>query len=572
MRLIDGSSSRAVLIGASEFIDPALPDLPAVLNNLDDLEEVLTDKSRTGLPPEHCTVLRDPNDPDSLGEALEAAAGQAQDMLLVYYAGHGLLDRNNELYLSVPRSRRKRASLSAIPFGYIREVMRDSPAANRIMILDCCFSGRAIDDAMSDASSILSGQIDITGTYTLTSTSANAPALAPDGSRWTAFTGELLRLFREGVAEPVEWLTLDLIYRHLRSALARQGLPQPEQRGTQTAGLAALTRNPQLHRNWDSVASPEISAAHAFPNNDLFGLLGWKGVATFDPAAAWQPRPPWKMLRIPFGVTEHGHPIELDIKQDTSGGDGPHGICVGSTGSGKIELLRTIILALMMTHGPDQLAVMITDADSGLDIFERAPHIHPSSIGGLARTEPGWIDHIFNALDTELRYRADTLKNTGTKDIWEYNQMRSSGKDLQPLPVLLVVVDDFTNVFASKPTFIDLVMEIGRIGRSLGVHLLMASYGLKQGDLRNLESCLSYRIGLRVNFSADSNRALGIPDAANLPLGGGHGYLRRPNSIERFRNSYVSGQANLGGEFKGMTELQVAVQIMINYSNRDSQI
>jgi len=242
VRLPDGLRSRAVLLGTSQYVDPNLPPLPAVRNNLSDLAAVLTSPDGTGLPVEHCAVLPDQTDVEVLGAQLETVAAQAQDLLLVYYAGHGLVDAKGKLYLALPRTRRDQLRWTGLPFSHVQDVILDSPAANRVLILDCCFAGRAIE-AMSDPQSVVSGQIEIAGTYTLTSTSANAVSHAPKDARHTAFTGQLLDVLRSGTADQDELLTLSVIYRNLLRSLASHGMPRPEQRGTLTADLLALAPN-----------------------------------------------------------------------------------------------------------------------------------------------------------------------------------------------------------------------------------------------------------------------------------------------------------------------------------------
>src|SRR5690606_24713897 len=125
---------------------------------------------------------------------------------------------------------------------------------------------------------------------------------------------------------------------------------------------------------------------------------------------------------------------------------------------------------------------------------------------------------------------------------FEYERARAAGEPLAPMPSLLVVCDEFSELLAAKPDFIDLFVMIGRLGRSLGVHLLLASQRLEEGKLRGLDTHLSYRIGLRTFSAAESRIVLGVQDAYELPNAPGHGYLKTDTqTMRRFRAAYVSG-------------------------------
>jgi ATP-dependent Clp protease protease subunit len=148
------------------------------------------------------------------------------------------------LYLGIATTDLDRPRYSALPFTWVRDELLDSRASTKVLVLDCCFSGRAINDFMADRGSLVLGQIDVKGTYTLTSTSANTAALAPVGARYTAFTGELLSLLRDGIpAGPAE-LDLHSIYRQLRHRMEVKGWPIPKQLGTDNVHGLALGRNP----------------------------------------------------------------------------------------------------------------------------------------------------------------------------------------------------------------------------------------------------------------------------------------------------------------------------------------
>jgi uncharacterized protein YjbI with pentapeptide repeats len=238
--LPDPGRSRAVLIGASTYRH--LEDLPAVRNNLPGLRDVLVAPALGGLPADNCTVMAEPARPVDLYRTLYKQAAAAEDTLLVYFAGHGRTGSRNELFLCLPGTDPDELPYSAWPYDELRRVVADSRATKKVVILDCCFSGRAIADQAGDEETIL-GQVGIEGTYTLTATAANVVALAPPGERYTAFTGTLLGLLNEGIPGGPELLTFGQIYPRLQYALTSRQLPRPRQQGSDTIAHLALTRN-----------------------------------------------------------------------------------------------------------------------------------------------------------------------------------------------------------------------------------------------------------------------------------------------------------------------------------------
>ncbi|MEU9123440.1 YDG/SRA domain-containing protein [Streptomyces sp. NPDC048506] len=235
-RYLDPVQSRAVLIGASNFAETdGLPSIPAVSDNLEGLRAALTSSTTGSLTAEHCTLLRDPLAASEVGQAL-ARSAEATDVLFVYYSGHGLVDERGRLYLSLSSTRPDQLRWTALPFDALREELAASPAAIRILVLDCCFSGRAIE-AMSDSHGAITGQIDVAGTYTMTSTTANATSYAPAGAKYTAFTHALLEALHGE-----ETLTLDEIFREVELTLMSRGLPRPQRRAINAAGNLILTK------------------------------------------------------------------------------------------------------------------------------------------------------------------------------------------------------------------------------------------------------------------------------------------------------------------------------------------
>ncbi|MEU6669217.1 caspase family protein [Streptomyces sp. NPDC046727] len=237
-RFPDGDASRAVLIGCSDFDDIDLPAIPAVKSNLTDLRSALTDQTHGILPPEHCRVLADPADHRSVGMALAQAAREADDLLLVYYTGHGLLDEDGLLHLALSSTDPGHVGFTGVPADLVKRYLGRARARLRVLVLDCCFSGRAVA-AMTESGSLLSAQLEVSGTYTLTSTTATAPSHAPPGQRHSAFTAALL----DALNQP-EPLTLDDIHQHIDTVLHGMGLPRPQRRSVNAAGDLALVRGP----------------------------------------------------------------------------------------------------------------------------------------------------------------------------------------------------------------------------------------------------------------------------------------------------------------------------------------
>lgn len=250
--LPDGS--RVVLIGASRFTDSSLADLPAVRNNLDGLASCFQDPALWGLPPAHCVVVRDPVYLDDLIDPVHDAASEAEDTLIVYYSGHGLIDHDtNELLLALVNSRPGRSHKS-VPYEYVRRDVSRARAKRRVVILDCCYSGKALG-GMSDASSVVADQASADGTYLLASAPPNQQALSPPGEHFTAFTGELVSLLRGGLPDAGPELSLDTVYKHIYFALRDRSRPEPQRRAGNTAGDLALARN----RRWQTGLEQPVS-------------------------------------------------------------------------------------------------------------------------------------------------------------------------------------------------------------------------------------------------------------------------------------------------------------------------
>ncbi|MGH4014314.1 MAG: type VII secretion protein EccCa [Pseudonocardiaceae bacterium] len=286
------------------------------------------------------------------------------------------------------------------------------------------------------------------------------------------------------------------------------------------------------------------------PPADFTALLGITDPSLLDLDRLWRPRSERDFLRVPLGVDAAGRPTLLDLKESAQLGMGPHGLCVGATGSGKSELLRTLVLALVATHPPEQLSLVLVDYKGGATFapFTALPHV-AGLITNLA-ADASLVERMYTSLDGEVLRRQQLLADAGKlTDIGEYTLRRAQRPELPPLGYLLVIIDEFGELLTAKPEFVELFLRIGRIGRSIGVHLLLSSQRVEQGKLRGLETHLSYRIGLRTLSEMESRAVLDTPDACHLPSLPGNGYLKVDVTVyEKFKAAYVSGPLPDGSE------------------------
>ena len=283
---------------------------------------------------------------------------------------------------------------------------------------------------------------------------------------------------------------------------------------------------------------------------DFTELMGVGDAGSVDAAHGRRPRPVNERLRVPIGLGAGGEPVLLDLKEAALEGMGPHGLVVGATGSGKSELLRTLVLGLALTHSSETLNFVLADFKGGATFAGMADLPHTSAVITNMAEELSLVDRMRDAVTGELNRRQELLRSAGNyAGVRDYERARAAGAPLEPLPSLLLVIDEFSELLTAKPDFIEMFIQIGRIGRSLGVHLLLASQRLEEGRLRGLDTHLSYRIGLRTFSAAESRAALGVADAYHLPPVPGVGYLKfGTGEMARFKAAYVSGPYRAGGD------------------------
>jgi S-DNA-T family DNA segregation ATPase FtsK/SpoIIIE len=284
----------------------------------------------------------------------------------------------------------------------------------------------------------------------------------------------------------------------------------------------------------------------------LIELLGIDSADTVDVAQTWQPRSLPNLLRVPIGTSAEGEPLVLDLKEAAEKGMGPHGLVVGATGSGKSELLRTIVTSLAITHPPHMLNFVLVDFKGGASFADLAVLPHVAGMITNLQSDASLVDRMYAALLGEQERRQRMLREAGNLDnIRQYQAKKLLVPSLEPMPYLLIIVDEFAELLADRPDFLDLFISIGRVGRSLGLHLLMATQRIDEGRIKGLEGHLRYRICLRTFSASESAAVLSTSDAYFLPSFPGIGYFKVDTDIYTlFKSATVSAPYSPAGESK----------------------
>jgi hypothetical protein len=255
--LPDPAGSYAVLVGVSSY--RRLTPLPAVANNIAALADMLLDRDGWGLPMRHCHLVEDPESVDAVLGPIHQAAEAASDALLVYFAGHGLLDQTSELYLGLPDSTAERLH-RAVRYAEIRREIAITAGRCRakVVILDCCYSGAAVGQFMADPQR-LANQAAVDGAYLMTATAATALALAPTNARHTAFTGAILETISSGIPDGPPLLDMHTLYNSVETTLRARHQPTPQSLGRGTGAQIVIARN--RHVAPQAGSAPAVGAA-----------------------------------------------------------------------------------------------------------------------------------------------------------------------------------------------------------------------------------------------------------------------------------------------------------------------
>lgn len=267
-----------------------------------------------------------------------------------------------------------------------------------------------------------------------------------------------------------------------------------------------------------------ISEQNSLPKMITFlDMFGVGRLEDLNPVQRWSENDPVKSLAAPVGVRTDGTLFELDLHEKYHG---PHGLVAGMTGSGKSEFIITYILSMAVTYHPDEVSFVLIDYKGGglTGAFEdESREIHlPHLVGTITNLDGASIYRSLVSIQSELVRRqnlfneAKRLTNEGTMDIYSYQKLYRSGVVSQPLPHLFVISDEFAELKAQQPDFMDQLISAARIGRSLGIHLILATQKPSGVVNDQIWSNTKFRVCLRVQDRTDSMDMLKRPEAAEL--------------------------------------------------------
>lgn len=282
------------------------------------------------------------------------------------------------------------------------------------------------------------------------------------------------------------------------------------------------------------VYTEEISLEGTLTKNiSLFELLNILAVDDIDLESNWNSSQVYKSMSAPLGVSKTGI-VSLDLHDKAHG---PHGLVAGTTGSGKSEILQTYILVMSTLFHPYEVAFVIIDFKGGgmVNQFKELPHL----LGAITNIDGKEIDRSLKSIKAELQKRQRLFADADVNHIDKYIKKFKAGEVSTPLPHLIIIVDEFAELKAEQPEFMKELISAARIGRSLGVHLILATQKPSGQVDDQIWSNSRFKLCLKVQSQEDSNEVIKSPLAAEIKEPG-RAYLQVGNNeiFELFQSAY----------------------------------
>ncbi len=296
---------------------------------------------------------------------------------------------------------------------------------------------------------------------------------------------------------------------------------------------------------WSPTSAGELSETDS-QAGELLRALGITDPRVLDVDRLWAESrgrgdPKWAM--VPVGVRQGGDLQYVILRAKDFGGYGFHSVVIGTSGSGKSEYFLSLCSGIALTHSPETFIVIFVDMkfESAAQDLQGFPHV-AGSLSNLGKDDRHLAERMRKAVNGEIARRYRLLKDAGARDANEYEEMRLAGRDLEPIPILLVIIDEYLELFIHHPEWIDLVIHIGQEGRGCNVFFTLGGQRLDLSSLSKAKSNIAFRVALRAETAEDSRDVIGSDAALHLPSQeNGYALLKvGPRDLEQFRCFYVS--------------------------------
>lgn len=285
-------------------------------------------------------------------------------------------------------------------------------------------------------------------------------------------------------------------------------------------------------------------ASHLSGKESLFDMLGISNAASIDIAAKWSKANTTKGLSAPLGIMDNGDVLCLDLHENAHG---PHGLVAGMTGSGKSQVLISYILSLAANYSPEDITFAVIDFKGG-DIVKQLAGL-PHIVGSITNIASNEISRSLQSINAEKNKRMVLFDkdHANVSNITEYTKAYKAGKTNVPLPHLVIIVDEFAELKSQYPDFMQELISIARVGRSLGIHLILCTQKPAGIVDDQIWSNSNFHLCLRVQNKQDSNDVLHSPLASEIREPG-RGYLQIENQFfELFQSGYSGCSENIAG-------------------------
>lgn len=307
--------------------------------------------------------------------------------------------------------------------------------------------------------------------------------------------------------------------------------------GTSAQELEKLTRNICSLRVRESESNTTIPAQLEF-----LEMYGVHRVEELDAADQWRKSRTFNSMQVAIGHRSGGAVCYLDAHERFHG---PHGLIAGTTGSGKSETLQTYILSLALKFSPDDVGFFLIDFKGGgmANLFDGLPHL----LGKISNLSGNQVHRAMISIKSENRRRQRIFNEYGVNSIGNYTRLYKNGESSLPVPHLFIVIDEFAELKREQPDFMRELISVAQVGRSLGVHLILATQKPSGTVDDNIWSNAKFRLCLRVQDRQDSNDMLHKPDAAFITQAG-RGFLQVGNDevYEEFQSAWSGAIYNPG--------------------------